>query len=84
MILTLFTKLLSVALEQPDSAKEVAYTVSTCDARTNFCVLFNEIVEAITQRMRTRFSDFVKIRFLDLSDSSKYIEYQKTFPEESF
>ena len=34
--------------------------------------------------MQTRLSDFVKIRFLDLLDSSKYREYQKTFPEEFF
>ena len=59
-------------------------TASTCDARTNFRVLFNEIIDTINQHMQTRFSDFVKIRFLDLLDSSKYREYQKTFPEESF
>ena len=59
-------------------------TVSTCDVRTNFRVLFNQIIDTITQHMQTRFSDFVKIRFLDLLDSSKYREYQKTFPEESF
>ena len=59
-------------------------TASTGDARTNFRVLLNEIIDTITQHMQTRFSDFVKIRFLDLLDSSKYSEYQKTFPEESF
>ena len=59
-------------------------TASTGDARTNFRVLFNEKVDTITQHMQTRFSDFVKIQFLDLLDGSKYSEYQKTFPEESF
>ena len=59
-------------------------TASTCDARTNFRVLFNEIIDTITQHMQTIFSDFVKIRFLDLLDCSKYREYQETFPDESF
>ena len=59
-------------------------TVATCDARTNFRVLFNEMIDTIIQHWQTIFSHFVKIRFLDLMDSSKYREYLKMFPEESF
>ena len=52
--------------------------------RPIFAFFFNEIIDTITQHIQTRFSDFVKIWFLDLLGSSKYRKYQKTFPEESF
>ena len=71
MILTLFTKLQGVTLEHPDRRRS---TFATRDARTNFRVLFIEIIDTITQHLQTRISDFVKVRFLDLLDSSKYRE----------
>ena len=81
MILTLFTKLQSVTLEHLDRAEEVLLLLVMLG---QFSRSFNEIIDTITQHTQTRFSDFVKNRFLDLLDSSKSREYQKTFPEQSF
>ena len=82
MILTLFTKLQSVTLEHPDRSEEVIFQLVMLGQI--FAFFSMKIVDTITQHIQTRFSDFVRIRFLDLLDSSKYREYQKAFPEKSF
>ena len=81
MILTLFTKLQSVTLEHPDRSEEVIFQLVVLGQIFAFFLM--KIIDTITQHMQTRFLDLVKIRFLDLMDSSKYREYQKAFPEKS-
>ena len=57
----------------------------TSDAKSNFRVLFCEIIDNITQHMRVRFSDYRKIQFPVLLQSSKFVDYyRKNFPNESF
>ena len=56
----------------------------TSNVKSNFRVLFCEIIDTITQHMQIRFSDYTKIGFINLLDSSKFADYRKDFPDESF
>ena len=59
-------------------------TAPTSDAKSNFCVLFCEIIDNIMQHMQVHFTGYRKIHFLDLLQSSKFVDYRKNFRNESF